>query len=498
VLTAGAAAAAWGALGPHPAAAAENAGTVDELAGLTLARAAKLIKDRDVSPVELTRACLDRIRRFDPLLHAFITVREEEALAEARAMEKELREGRPRSPLHGIPVAVKDNIDTAGIRTTAASDVFRDRVPSEDAEPVRRLKAAGAILLGKTNLHELAYGGNADVTRFGTMRNPWNTEHVTGGSSGGSGAAVAADLCYAALGTDTAGSVRIPASHCGIVGLKPTYGLVGTRGVVRISWTLDHVGPMCKSVEDAALMLGTIAGYDPTEPTSVDRPPVDYLRALGMRTAKLRLGIPRASFYDDLDSEVAAAVAAGLDVLRGITAGARDVELPKALNGARLWGPEAYVINRRWITESPERFFPSTRASLERYAHADAVDYIEARRELDVLRRQMDRVFADVDLLITPVMRVPPPRIADGGGSGAAANAAAIDVFGLPAISVPCGFTRSGLPIGLQIVGAPFGESTVLAAAHAYEQATDWHTRKPRLAASGGGDASQTRAGGGA
>jgi aspartyl-tRNA(Asn)/glutamyl-tRNA(Gln) amidotransferase subunit A len=431
--------------------------------------------------VELTQACLARIQRFDPTLHAFITVREEDALAEARALETQLHRGRPRGALYGVPVAVKDNIDTAGVRTTAASDVFRDRVPTEDAEVVRRLKDAGAILLGKTNLHELAYGGNADTTRFGTMRNPWNSEHVTGGSSGGSGAAVAADLCYAALGTDTAGSVRIPASHCGIVGLKPTFGLVSTRGLLRLSWTLDHIGPMCKTVEDAALMLGVIAGYDSADPASASRAPVDYARSSRARTSVLRLGIPRASFYDGLDSEVEAAVATALDVLGRLTASKRDVELPEAISGARLWGPEAYALYRRWIDEAPERFFPSTRSSLERYRDADTVDYVEARHALDVQRRQMERVFFDVDLLVTPVMRVPPPAIADGGGSGATANTAAIDVFGLPAISVPCGFTRSGLPIGVQIVGAPFAEGQVLAAAHAYEQATNWHTKKPPL-----------------
>jgi aspartyl-tRNA(Asn)/glutamyl-tRNA(Gln) amidotransferase subunit A len=338
-------------------------------------------------------------------------------------------------------------------------------------------------LLGKTNLHELAYGGNADVTRFGTMRNPWDTEHVTGGSSGGSGAAVAADLCYAALGSDTAGSVRIPASHCGIVGLKPTFGLVSTRGLVRLSWTLDHIGPLCKSVEDAALVLGVIAGYDSADPTSANRPPADYAHIAKARTAALRLGIPRAAFYDGLDAEVQAAVAAALDVLGRLTASKRDVELPEAISGARLWGPEAYVLYRRYVDEAPERFFPSTRASLERYRNADTVDYVEARHALDVQRREIERVFLDVDLLVTPVMRVPPPAIADGGGSGATANTAAIDVFGLPAISVPCGFTRTGLPIGVQIVGAPFAEATVLAAAHAYEQATSWHTRKPPLQA---------------
>jgi aspartyl-tRNA(Asn)/glutamyl-tRNA(Gln) amidotransferase subunit A len=469
-------------LGPRAVTAAV-ASTGDELAGSTLARAAELVRKGEVSPVELTQACLARIRRFDPTLHAFITVREDDALADAHALETELRRGKPRGALHGVPIAVKDNIDTAGVRTTAASDVFRDRVPTEDAEVVRRLKAAGAILLGKTNLHELAYGGNADVTRFGTMRNPWDTEHVTGGSSGGSAAAVAADLCYAALGTDTAGSVRIPASHCGIVGLKPTFGLVSTRGLVRLSWTLDHIGPMCKSVEDAALMLGVIAGYDSADPTSANRAPADYAHIAKARTAALRLGIPRAAFYDGLDAEVQAAIAAALDVLGRLTASKRDVEVPEAISGARLWGPEAYALYRRYVDEAPERFFPSTRASLERYRNADTVDYVEARHALDVQRREAERVFADVDLLVTPVMRVPPPAIADGGGSGATANTAAIDVLGLPAISVPCGFTRTGLPIGVQIVGAPFAEATVLAAAHAYEQATSWHTRKPPLQA---------------
>ncbi len=464
---------------PHLAA-AQSLAKQDELTGMSLAQVSRKVRAGEVSPVALTQACLARIDRFNPMLNAFITVRHDEALAEARKAETEIREGRSRGPLHGIPIALKDNMDTAGVRTTGASELFKDRVPTEDAEVARRLKAAGAILLGKLNLNEFAYGGSSIVTHYGTMHNPWDLQRATGGSSGGSAAAVAADLCYAALGTDTAGSVRMPSSHCGIVGLKPTYGLVSTRGVLMLSWTLDHVGPMCKTAEDAAMVLGVIAGYDVLEPTSADRPPLDYTRELGKPTAALRLGIPR-KYYEELNPEVAAAITAAIEVLRGMSAGTREIELPEATAGARLWGPEAYAFHRRWITESPERYQPATRASLQRYAKAEALDYVEARREVDLLRRNIGRVFANVDLLVTPMMRVPAPPLADGGGGGSGANPSVFNIFGLPAVSVRCGFTKSGLPIGLQIVGPPFKDATVLAMAHAYEQATPWRSRKPKL-----------------
>src|SRR5204862_978527 len=240
----------------------------------------------------LTQACLNRIDKYNPSINAFITITRDQALAAARDMEAEQKSGKWRGPLHGIPIALKDNIDTAGIRTTAASGVFKDRVPTEDAEAVVRLKKAGAVLLGKLNLHEFALGGTSAVTFFGPVHNPWALDHVPGGSSGGSAAAIAADLCIGTLGTDTGGSIRIPASYCGIVGFKPTYGRVSNRGVIPLSWTLDHVGPMCKTVEDAALLLGAIAGFDGLEPTSVDVPVPDYGRALGTRVAPLRLGVP--------------------------------------------------------------------------------------------------------------------------------------------------------------------------------------------------------------
>ena len=275
-----------------------------DLTGLTLKQASDLVRRKDVSPVELAEACLARIDRHDRALNAFITVTREQALVTAREMEAELRRGARRGPLHGIPIVLKDNIDTAGILTTAASGVFKDRVPTEDADVVVRLKKAGAVLLGKANLHEFALGGTSAVSHYGPVHNPWALDRVAGGSSGGSAAAVAADLCFGALGTDTGGSIRIPASLCGIVGFKPTYGRVSTRGVVPMAWTLDHVGPMCKTVEDAALMLAAIAGYDALDPTSVDVPVADYSRAIRLETSKLRVGVARMPFFDNLDPEV--------------------------------------------------------------------------------------------------------------------------------------------------------------------------------------------------
>ncbi len=457
-------------------------GEVPDITGMTLKKASDLIRSKTISSVDLTQSCLKRIGKYNPELNAFITVAADEAVSAARQLDGELQRGKWRGPLHGVPIALKDNIDTAGIRTTGASELFKDRIPSEDAEVARRLKNAGAILLGKLNLHEFAYGGTSNVTYFGTMHNPWALDRVTGGSSGGPGVAVAADLCFAALGTDTAGSVRMPSSHCGIVGLKPTYGRVSNRGVIVLSWTLDHVGPMCKSVEDVSLMLNVIAGYDEREPTSVDAPVPEYTRALKLPTSKLRLGIPRTPFYDSLDSEVAKAVENANTVLKKLTASMTDVTLPPSGNPAVIWGAEAYAYHSPWFNEAPEKYQPGTRASLQGSADAKAWQYAQARRDVDVMRREIKKTFATVDLLITPTMKTPPALLtAPGGGAAGGNNNSAFDVFGLPSISVPCGFTASGLPIGLQITGAHWAESTVLALAYAYEQATDWHTRRPKL-----------------
>jgi aspartyl-tRNA(Asn)/glutamyl-tRNA(Gln) amidotransferase subunit A len=466
-----------------------------DLASLTVRQAADLLRRRGASPVDLTEACLTRIDRLKPAINAFITVTREQALATAREMAAEQKSGKWRGPLHGIPIALKDNIDTAGTRTTAASGVFKDRIPAEDAEVVVRLKRAGAILLGKLNLHEFALGGTSAVTYFGPVHNPWALDHVPGGSSGGSAAAIAADLCLGTLGTDTGGSIRIPSSYCGVVGFKPTYGRVSNRGVIPMAWTFDHVGPICKTVEDAAVILGVIAGYDQFDPSSAEVPTADYSGGLRASTVKLRLGVPRALFFDNLDPEVANAVDAALDVLRRLTASVKDVQIPAAGNIADVWNAEIYAYNAPWITRTPELYQEATRTLIQRAGEGKSPAYAQARHQVEIVRRDIQRVFTDVDLLITPTQRGTAPLIvpaapaantggrattAAGGGSGIY-NTAAFDVFGLPTISVPCGFSASGLPIGLQISGAPFAEATVVALAAAYERATDWHTKRPRL-----------------
>jgi len=455
-----------------------------DLTSLTLKQVSELLRRKETSALDLTKASLTRIEAHNPTINAFITITREQALAAAREMDAELKRGMRRGPLHGIPIALKDNIDTAGIRTTAASGVFKDRVPSDDAEVVGRLKKAGAIVVGKLNLHEFALGGTSAVTFFGPVRNPWALDRVAGGSSGGSAAAIAADLCFGTLGTDTGGSIRIPASMCGIVGLKPTYGRVSTRGVVPMAWTLDHVGPMCKTVEDAALMLAAIASYDALEPTSVDTPVPDYTRAIGAPTSKLRVGVARAPFFERLNPEVEKALETAIGVIKKLTATVMDVQVPDGGNIAAVWNAEIYAYHQPWITKTPELYQEATRNLVQGAGKSSSATYAQARRHVDIVRREIKNVFGTVDLLITPTQRNVAQLIAgspEPGGAGGLYNTAAFDIFGLPTISIPCGFTSSGLPIGLQISGNHFAESTVLTLAHAYEQATEWHKRRPML-----------------
>jgi aspartyl-tRNA(Asn)/glutamyl-tRNA(Gln) amidotransferase subunit A len=458
----------------------------------TIGEIAPRLRLGKVSPVELTRACLGRIEKLNPALNAFITVTAESALAEARAAEIELARGEWRGRLHGIPVALKDIIDTAGTRTTAASAVFEHRVPAEDAEVVRRLRRAGAVILGKNNLHEFAYGGSSLVSFFGEVHNPWNTGHVAGGSSGGSAAAVAAGLCYAAIGTDTAGSIREPAALCGCVGIKPTYGRVSARGVIPLSWSLDHVGPLAASVGDAAAVLQVIAGYDPLDAGSVDVAVSDYVSGLqhaGMHHAAktLRVGVPRAYFYDDLDREVQAAMEGALAVIRTLAAEVRDVQI-EVTTDRTVQVAESFAYHAENIARTPELYQPETLRRIRSGEKISAAEYIWRRRELDEERRRARDFFADVDLLITPTMPIPAPAIADLKKDPEALRPAELallrntrpfNVWGLPAISMPCGFSDGGLPIGLQIAGAHWREDLVLKLAHAYESVTEWKERRP-------------------
>jgi aspartyl-tRNA(Asn)/glutamyl-tRNA(Gln) amidotransferase subunit A len=456
-----------------------------DLAWLSIEEAAALVRRKAVSPVELTHTCLERIEKLDPLLNAFITVTAEDALAQARKAEAEVQRGNWRGPLHGIPIALKDLFDTAGVRTTAASALFADRVPEKDAEVVRRLKAAGAVLLGKLNMSEFAYSETSVFSHFGPVRNPWNPDHIPGGSSGGSSAAVAAGLCYGALGSDTGGSIRQPAAYCNIVGLKPTYGRVSTRGVIPLAWSLDHVGPMTRRVTGTAILLQTLAGYDPEDTTTVDVAVPDYRAGLRPKPSSLRLGVPRATFYEKLDPEIEEAVKKALSVLDGVTAGVQDVTLP-AIPSLPILKTEAYAYHAEHLEKSPELYQPETLRSLRRGAEVEVRTYIDARRKMDALRRSVQQVFSKVDLLITPTTPLPPPTIEEirkgrrpKGAPGLLRNTTRFDIYGLPAISIPCGFTSSGLPIGLQISGPNWSEAKVLALAHAYEQATSWHTRRP-------------------
>jgi aspartyl-tRNA(Asn)/glutamyl-tRNA(Gln) amidotransferase subunit A len=458
----------------------------ENLSVLSLAEVSARIRSRTVTPTDLVQACLTRIETYNPKLNAFITVTREQALAQARELDAEQRSGKFRSPLHGIPLAIKDNIDTAGIRTTAASEVFDDRIPQEDAEVARRLKAAGAICIGKANLHEFAMGVTSAVSYFGPVRNPWALDRNPGGSSGGSGAAVAADLCYGALGTDTGGSIRIPAAYCGIVGLKPTYGLVPIRGIVPLTLSFDHCGPMTRTVEDAAVMLNILAGYDKLDITSVEHAKENYVESMKQPVSALRLGIPRAPFYDLLDPDVAKAVEEAIGVLAKLAKSVKDVALPSAnitLPAERL----AY--HEEMIAREAGRYQLPTRRALQNGANLKVTDYVRARWQLDLLRRTIDDAFADFDLVVLPTRRRPPVPIAAAikqaenvtPRNPESENVTPFDVYGIPAISIPCGFSSGGLPIGLMIAGPRFSEGRVLAMANAYERATEWHKRKPPL-----------------
>ncbi|MDB5988192.1 MAG: Amidase [Nevskia sp.] len=463
----------------------------DELVSLSLSEAAAKIRSGALTSSQLTEACLARIEVYGPKLDAFITVAKAQALAQAKQLDAEQKAGRLRGPLHGVPIVIKDNIDTAELRTTGGSALFEDRVPKEDAPVVARLKAAGAIIIAKTNLQEFAMGGG-ETSYWGPARNPWALDHNTGGSSSGSGAAIAALLAYGALGTDTGGSVRMPASYCGIVGLKPTYGLVPIRGIMPLTLSLDHCGPMTRTVEDNALMLGIMAGYDKLDITSVEHMKEDYLAQLAQPLNGLRLGLP-VGYFDDLNPEVEKASNDAIALLGKLSAGLKDCTLPgiTSLGSLGTLG-ETLAWHEDYFKNAPAKYMLPERRRLETVsaANAKATDYIRAKWQLESLRRTVDDAFTDFDLVVMPTQRILPPVLDDlikrahdpkPADPKVTSNCAPFDVFGLPAVSIPCGFSKSGLPIGLMIAGPRFSEGKVLALAQAYEKATQWHTRRPPL-----------------
>lgn len=455
------------------------------------------IRRRDLSPVEVVRAALDRIAALNPVLNAFVTVTVEAALAEARAAEAAALRGEWAGPLHGVPVAVKDVIATAGVRTTAGSRILAGHVPDQDATCVARLRAAGAIVVGKAATHEFAFGPTTDSPFLGPTRNPWRLQHVPGGSSGGSGAAVAAGLVPLALGTDTGGSIRMPAAACGTFGLKPTYGRVSKAGVLPLSWSLDHVGPLCRSPEDAALALAALAGPDPLDPAALPLPAPDLAPAVAQATAGLaglRLGVPARWLEEGpVDGDVLRLFHAAVATLRDLGAQVVEVDLPPAavmtLVNRVITLAEASAFHAPWLASRAGDYAPDVRARLEVGQFLLARDYLTAQRLRTDLCRRVARAMQGVDALLTPTMPIPAPRIGQGlwdyGGAQEAVQEAMIrftapfSVTGQPAASVPCGLTPGGLPVGLQVVGRPLDEATVLRVAAAYRQAAGDLNRPP-------------------
>jgi aspartyl-tRNA(Asn)/glutamyl-tRNA(Gln) amidotransferase subunit A len=471
------------------------------LAFATIEELAVLLARRKISPVELTEQFLRRIERHNPQLNAYLTVTADRALAAARRAEKELvsrrGSGSRRRPLLGIPIALKDNIWTWGIRTTAGSKVLRDFIPAEDATVARKLTRAGAILLGKTNLHEFAYGITTNNAHYGPAHNPWALDRIPGGSSGGSAVAIAAGLCVASVGTDTGGSIRIPAAMCGIVGLKPTFGRVSVFGTVPLAPSFDHVGPLARGAADAAILLSLLAGRDPLDPTSSAQRVEDFRGALRKPLRKFRLGRPREYFWEKLDGEVRRAAEAAVRDMEKRGATVREVSLPHLSESAEA-AANISLAETRYCHEAAG-YFPAhadeyseeVRKRIDEGGNVLAVKYLAGLDVQKRVRAEFDDALREVDAIVAPTVPVPAPPIGaeqvDIDGERIGVRTALVGMnrpanfTGHPAISVPCGFTRDGLPIGLQLIGRSFDESTLLRIAFAYEQAHDWRTRHPRL-----------------
>lgn len=466
-----------------------------ELVWLSIAELAALLRHRRVSPLELARDLLARIARANPLLNAFVTVAAESALAEAARAEREISRRRYRGPLHGIPVALKDNIATRGLRTTAGAGFLAGNVPERDASVVTKLRRAGAVILGKTNLHEFAYGVTTTNPHYGTTRNPWDTGRIAGGSSAGSAVALAAGLAPAALGSDTGGSIRIPAAVCGVMGLKPTFGRVSCAGVVPLSPTLDHVGPMARTAADLAILLGVIAGYDAGDPASVRKPVPDFAAQARRPLRRWRLGRPREFYFDRLDCEVRRIVETAIAGLAELGAEVREVSIPAVMDSARPGNAialaEATHFHRRqgWYPARADEYGEDVRSRLELGERVTAVEYLEALAERRRIRGEFDRALESADALVVPTVPVAAPRLGEEevviDGKPEPVRAALLrlnrpaNLTGHPAVSVPCGFTREGLPVGLQLIGRAWEEGRLLAVIRAYELAAGWSRRRP-------------------
>jgi aspartyl-tRNA(Asn)/glutamyl-tRNA(Gln) amidotransferase subunit A len=465
-----------------------------ELAFLSIEEANRLLRRRETSPVDLVQAALVRIERLNPRVNAFLTVVADTAMRQARAAERELQRAKPKGPLHGIPIAIKDNFYTRGIRTTAGSKILGEFIPKEGSDVAARLAGAGAILLGKTNMHEFAYGITSENPHYGPVHNPWALERISGGSSGGSAAAVASGMCFASVGTDTGGSIRVPAALCGIVGLKPTYGLVSVAGTVPLAPAFDHVGPLARKVGDLCVMLEAIAGKFPR-----GSPRPDHRALRKNRPRRIRIGWPKEFYFERLDPDVRRLVERAAQTLaKALNARVAEVALEGLAESVES-ATSVIVAEANYYHES-QGYFPAraaeygddVRGHLEWGAKLRAVDYmrgLQSKREVEAL---FDAAFEDADVIVAPSSPIPAPRIGETairvtGERETTVRAELLrltrptNISGHPSISIPCGFTPAGLPIGLQLIGPKWGEAKLLAIAQAYEDATDWHTRHPAL-----------------
>jgi len=463
---------------------------------LSLSEAARLVSTKEVSPVELVDACLGRIDSVNDKLAAYIEVYRDGARQVAKAAETMISAGHRLGPLHGVPIALKDNIGLAGLVTTAGSKILEDWRPDVDATVAERLKGSGAIIIGKTNMHEFAWGGTSANPHYGFVRNPWNTDRFPAGSSGGSGAAVAARTCYGALGTDTGGSIRLPSAINGIVGIRPTIGRVSNAGIVPLAWSMDTVGPMARTVEDCALMFNVIAGYDPRDLSSTTIPTVNYTADLNHGVQGLRIGIVSDYFFHHLQAPVDDAVKAALDTLVELGASVIDVAIENIHGNisAQLTveSCEPSTYHQQWLRERPQDYGDDVRLLLEIGELHLATHYLQAQRYRSLLRAEFMDAFKSVDVFICPTLPFTATRIGETlveieNGIEEDMLAAIMQftgvpsLTGLPSLNVPCGFDPDGLPIGMQVIARPFDETTLFRVGSAFQQATDFHHRSPQL-----------------
>lgn len=462
---------------------------------LSAGEVSRLIRKREVSPVEVVKAHLARVEALEPALNSFITLLPEQAMEEARVAEHEIESGQYRGPLHGIPIGLKDLFYVKGVPNTSGSKIFDHFIPDYDSTLALKLREAGAILLGKLNLHQFAYGPTGENPDYGNMHNPWDRERIPGGSSGGSASATASGQCTLAMGTDTGGSIRIPSALCGLVGLKPTYGRLSRYGMTVLSWSQDHPGPMTRTVEDCALVMNAVAGYDPRDPSSANMSIPDFTQSLTENIKGLRVGVPKEPFEDPVDSEVEHFVRSAIELLGKLGATIHEMSWPmyhesKAISSTILMA-EATAYHSQLMKRQGSRLDPKVRLRLEAGLLISAVDYLQAQRARRLFYQQSCDLFKNVDLLAGPTVPITACNIGTeevqigntllGVIPLLTQHTRPYNLNGFPAITVPCGFSRNGLPVGFQLAGKPFDEATVLRGAFAYEQATEWHQRRPLI-----------------